>query len=961
MNEPRELTEGQLVASRYRVERVIAHGGMGVVYEAVDEQLGRRVALKVLAAETQTDPARLDQFRAEARTLSALNHPSIVTIHEVGAIDDAPFIAMELVEGQTLGTRLRFGPLALRDALDVGVQVARALAAAHGKGIIHRDIKPENLMIRDDGYVKVLDFGVAVLRPQSVPGQTLLAATTRGLETLVVAGTPAYMSPEQIDSASIDARSDLFSLGVTLCEALTGTNPYARPSVLDTLTSIGKAPTPAEPAVVKLPKPLRAILLKLMQKNPADRYRSAADLTTELGRLARELDGSSGWRGRRSLVGIAAAALVAAVAVGLFAWRAAEHRRWAREEAIPQIASLVAADRAAAAFPLVSQAKKYLAGDPELERVVASATRVTSIHTRPEGALVEVKDYNTPAEPWIKLGTTPLENLKVPSGYLRWRVSDASRGELVSAPLPSKAVTFDLERAGRAPKGMVPVEGGIWGGISGYYGTLVYMLPPFFIDRLEVTNRAYQEFVDKGGYQTQSYWKQPFVRDGQELSWSDAMALLRDSTGRAGPATWAGGHYPEGKADYPVAGVSWFEAAAYAEFAGKNLPVFAQFAKMTANDADKFVIPLSNDSQDLAPVGKSDTLGPYGTYDLVGNAREWSWNEAGEGLRLLQGRLPNSYAPEVLSPFDRSGLNGFRCVVNEGELPADALKKLKPLLRDFSKAVPATDEVFAVYRAAYAYDKTPLDAKAEPLPDDSEHWTRQKITFNTAYDKTRMTAYLFLPKRVRAPFQPVVFFPSARVNSLPSSSELGDLTFMDFVVDSGRAVIYPVYQYLYERHGDVSPYPGPNFQRETLIQWSKDLGRSLDYLATRDDIDMTRVGYLGVSQGAADGLFLVTIEDRIKAVVLLDGGFFRYDKPLPGMDPVDYAVRLKKPVLMVNGRFDWTFPLEGAQNPMFEMLGTPAADKRHVVFDTPHDVRIRQAELTKEVLGWYDTYLGKVN
>src|SRR5262245_60367788 len=366
MTGPQELEPNQPIASRYRVVRIIDRGGIGVVYEAVDEQLGRSIALKVLAAETQTDPARLDQFRAEARTLSALNHPSIVTIHEVGTIGDTPFIAMELVEGQTLGTRLRFGALALREALDVGVQVARALAAAHEKGIIHRDIKPENLMIRDDGYVKVLDFGVAVLRPQPAPGQTLLAAATRGKETLVVAGTPAYMSPDQVESARIDARSDLFSLGVTLCEALTGTNPYARPSVLDTLTSIGKAPAPAEPAVVTLPKPARAILLKLMQKSPADRYASAAELTADLQRLGRELDGSSGWRGRRALVAIAAAAVIGAVAVGLFAYRAAEHRRWVREDALPEIAKLGAVDRWAAAFPLVNQAESYLAGDPEV-------------------------------------------------------------------------------------------------------------------------------------------------------------------------------------------------------------------------------------------------------------------------------------------------------------------------------------------------------------------------------------------------------------------------------------------------------------------------------------------------------------------------------------------------------------------------------------------------------------------
>ena len=964
MNEPRELelTGGQLVASRYRVERVIDRGGMGVVYEAIDEQLGRRVAIKVLAAETQTDPARLEQFRAEARTLSALNHPSIVTIHEVGTIGDTPFIAMELVEGQTLGTRLRFGPLILRDALDVGVQVARALAAAHEKGIIHRDIKPENLMIRDDGYVKVLDFGVAVLRPQPAPGQTLLAAATRGNETFVVAGTPAYMSPEQVESARVDARSDLFSLGVTLCEALTGTNPYARPSVLDTLTSIGQAHAPAEPAVVSLPKPVRSILLKLMQKNPADRYRSAAELAGELQRLERELVAARGWRGRRGFGAIAAAAIVAAIAVGAFAWRDAEHRRWAREEALPQIARLAAQEKTTVALPLVATAQRYLRRDPELARVVAAATRRASIHSTPEGAVVEVKDYGSPDEPWLKLGTTPLENAQIPGGYLRWRVSDPRLGELVTAPFPADVMSFDLDKAAKAPRGMVPVRAGPVGDYSAFFGVIDYQLPSFYIDRFEVTNRDYQEFIDKGGYTTASYWKQPFVRDGQALTWNEAMTLFRDSTGRPGPATWTGGHYPEGKGDYPVSGVSWFEAAAYAEFAGKSLPVLAQAAQVTPNDADRYIVPLSNDSENLAPVGRFEGLGPYGTYDLVGNVREWYWNEAQAGVRFLLGRLANSYGPEALSPFDRSALNGFRCVVNEGDIPADALAPRPPLNRNFSKATPATDDMFAAYRAMYAYDKTPLDAKLEGLPEDAEHWTRQRITFNTAYGKGRMAAYLFLPKGVRPPFQVVVFFPSARVNDLPSSDELGDLTFMDYVVESGRAVMYPIYQTLYERHAEMSPDDaGPTFARQRIIDWSKDLGRSIDYLATREDIDMDRVGYLGVSQGAAEGVFLVALEDRFKAVVMLDGGFFQFEHPIPGTDQVDFAPRVKKPVLMVNGRYDWTFPPLSSQNPFFEMLGTAPADKRHVVLDTPHDVRLRRDDLTREVLAWFDAYLGQVN
>ena len=308
-------------------------------------------------------------------------------------------------------------------------------------------------MIRDDGYVKVLDFGIAVLRPQPKPGQTLLAAATRGNETLVVAGTPAYMSPEQVESARVDARSDLFSLGVTLCEALTGTNPYARPGVLDTLTSIGKAPAPAEPAMVALPKHVRAILLKLMQKKPADRYGSAADLAADLQSLARELDGARGWRGRRSLAAVAAAALVAAAAVALFAYRGAEERRWVREVAIPQIAKLVEQEKWAAAFPLVVEAEKYLAGDPELERVVSAASRVTSIHSKPEGAVVEVKDYNSPAEDWLKLGKTPLDKVRIPNGYLRFKVSDASHGELIAAPIAPDVVSFDLEGSAKARRG----------------------------------------------------------------------------------------------------------------------------------------------------------------------------------------------------------------------------------------------------------------------------------------------------------------------------------------------------------------------------------------------------------------------------------------------------------------------------------------------------------------------------
>src|SRR5262245_44905396 len=244
---------GQLIASRYRIGNRIGEGGMGVVYSAFDEQLRRQVAVKFLPPRLQADDDRLGRFRNEARTLSALNHPHIITIFEIGQTETTPFIAMEFVEGETLRAHLRAGRVPLRDAVEIALQVSRALGAAHEKGIVHRDIKPENVMIRRDGYVKVLDFGLAVLRARENETPSML--TGGSMETVIagVAGTPSYMSPEQIEGRALDARSDLFSLGVLLCEMATGVNPFAGSGVVDTISAIQHTPDPAVPVTADLP------------------------------------------------------------------------------------------------------------------------------------------------------------------------------------------------------------------------------------------------------------------------------------------------------------------------------------------------------------------------------------------------------------------------------------------------------------------------------------------------------------------------------------------------------------------------------------------------------------------------------------------------------------------------------------------------------------------------------------
>ncbi len=718
-----------------------------------------------------------------------------------------------------------------------------------------------------------------------------------------------------------------------------------------------------------LPAAIDAIVSRALQKDPAKRYQSAADMENDLTAALMALDAPPEHVRMRAIYAIPAAALLL-LAAGLSVWfyQRSEKRHWAREQAIPEIGRLKNRNKALAAFRLLREAQKALPGDPQLAQLAGEVAHAVSVRSTPPGATVEIKDYLSPDDPWFPLGTTPLNNVKIPNGYLRWRVAKPGVGEFVGAPITEDIhgfvprFNFPLDAAAKAPPGMAAVPAGQYFTIVWSLGDLgPYDLPAFYIDRFEVTNRQYQEFVDKGGYQKREYWKEKFLRDGKELSWDQAMDLLRDSTGRPGPATWQAGHYPAGQADYPVGGVSWYEAAAYAEFAGKSLPVIAQWFRVAPSAVAKYITPLSNFSASPAPVGKYQGLGPFGTYDMAGNVAEWCRNESGGGARYLLGGGWNTetneyFEPGGALPFVRTANNGFRCVRNTAALPPETLAERRQTIRDFSKAKPASDEVFGVYKAMYAYDRTPLNTKPESVAQDSTDWRKEKVTFDAAYGKERMAAYLFLPAHVRPPYQTVVFFPSARVLDLPNSETLGDMKFIDFVIQSGRAVLYPVYKGTYERPAPPAE-PDTVAGRETLIQDSKDVGRSIDYLETRPDIDRNRIGYLGVSMGAAHAVFFAAMEDRLKAVVMLDGGFYN-EKPLPGADAVDFAPRLKAPTLLICGKFDFVFLGKDA---LVHMLGAPAADKRVVMLDTAHDVSEQRPDMVREVLAWFDKYFGKVN
>ncbi len=280
---------------RYEIHSPLGAGGMGEVYLAQDTKLDRKVALKILPAALAADQDRMRRFRQEAKAASVLNHPNIITIYEIERIDSVNFIATEFIEGETLRQRLRSATMKLGEVLDVAIQTASALSAAHATGVAHRDIKPENIMVRQDGIVKVLDFGLAKLTERTPPDSVNTEAPTRAVvntESGVVLGTAIYMSPEQARGLRVDARTDIFSLGVVIYEMVAGRLPFEGSTSSDVLASLlsEKQPQPLARYSREASAELERIVSKALRKEREQRYQTTRDLLLDLQSLKQQLD-----------------------------------------------------------------------------------------------------------------------------------------------------------------------------------------------------------------------------------------------------------------------------------------------------------------------------------------------------------------------------------------------------------------------------------------------------------------------------------------------------------------------------------------------------------------------------------------------------------------------------------------------------------------------------------------------
>ena len=627
--------------SHYRLAEKIGEGGMGAVYRASDEHLNRDVAVKILLEGTLADDDARRRFRREALALSKLNHPNIQTVYDFDTQQDVDFLVMELIPGETLSDRIAAGALAEKEILRLGVQIAAGLTAAHAEGIVHRDLKPANLRLTPDGRVKILDFGLARLTEPKADATETISMTNVG----VVAGTVPYMAPEQLLGEQIDARTDVHALGAVLYEMATGLRAFHQeptPRLTDAILHLPPAPPRSANAAVS--ERLEQVILKCLEKDPDSRYQSAKEVEVDLRRLQRDADSAQSAavtaapdrRPTRPRVGVMLAGLIVVLVAGAAGAFFLQRVRLAhRQQALlEELRPAIEAARLDEIYAVLDERGIEIdsSGMTQLAELVSGSL---AIETEPAG--IEVTAVRVqPVEMFeerssIDLGRTPALRRLVAGEYLL-TLERAGNGRLpqlvtvdvgrqielrrdLAAPVPGR----DMALVAAGPSPIAPDEGDV---------------PAFLIDRYEVTNEDYLEFIGVGGYTDAGYWPESVVVDGRSLPWSEAIDRFVDRTGLPGPRSWSRGTHHEGQGRHPVTGVSWYEAAAYARWAGMELPTRKQWWR-AALAGDGRAYPWGRDAKTAEqranfgmdgtdPVG-SHPLGvsEHGCFDLAGNVGEW--------------------------------------------------------------------------------------------------------------------------------------------------------------------------------------------------------------------------------------------------------------------------------------------------------------------------------------------------
>jgi eukaryotic-like serine/threonine-protein kinase len=664
--------------------------------------------------------------------------------------------------------------------------------------------------------------------------------------------------------------------------------------------------------------------------------------------------------------------LAAFIYLGVRWYKSQNQISWAKQIQIPAIQKVIAENffPPPNAFEMAKEIERIIPGDSILINFWPKISCKFNLETDPSGADFFWKDYDEPNSDWKFIGTTPMLNIRLPSGSLILKIEKKGFQTILWARdiRPSDSlykVNIHLDTIGTLPVNMIRIPSEITDmlivGLEQYRGKKV---GEFLVDKFEVTNKEYKRFIDSGGYSNRNFWLYPIYLNGKELPWSEAIKLFVDKTGRPGPATWEVGTFSDGTDNYPVAGISWYEASAFAEFAHKKLPTDYHWSIMSDTWKAKNILPLSNfNGISTVPVGKMEGISSMGIYDIAGNVREWCRNEGNTpGQRYILGGGYNdpTYAFNCAGTqpsLDRSPSNGFRCIK---ELPGDSTVnsltgKLDLASRDYKTEKPVDDKTFSIYLKQFAYDKSPLNAKVVEIKDPGI-FKIEKVTIDAAYNNEQFDIWLFLPKDFHPPYQPIIFFPGSNVIQ-GGKFNSSNFNRIDFIAKSGRVLVCPVLKGTYER-SDALTSDLENetvFYKDHVIMWRKDLGRTIDYIETRDDLLSNKIGYFGISWGGFLGGIMPAVEPRIKAVVLMIGGM-QMNRSLPEVDQINFLPRVQQPILMLNGIHDMFFPVEASQKPMYAFLGSKIKEAK--TYNEGH--LVPRQELIKETLNWYEKYLGEV-